>query len=169
VWPRNVSEPRFSGLMRGVALAFVAAFAVSSVLAKNHYTAYAADAPFSTAGLLMEDAQIPEDVAVAKREVETWGKERPRDPRVHLFRALRLLDEGNPSIAESELRAALAEKQILEGAFGNHKLEGALRSVLAELLVQQGRNDEAKREAAPACQFEAGPATDTLRTLGLCP
>jgi rhomboid protease GluP len=145
-----------------------AGFALSFLLVEKHYSAYAAEVSFSTEGLLVDDSRIPQDTSVAKSEVEQWGKDHPRDPRVHLFRALRSLDEGNNQAGEAELRAALAERQILERAFGNKKLETSIVTILCELLVQEGRRDEAKREAAPVCKADDGVTPTGLSQLGLC-
>ena len=79
-----------------------------------------------------------------------------------------MLDEGNARAGEAELRAALAERQILERAFGNKKLETSIRTILCELLVQAGRRDEAMREAAPVCKADDGAVPAGLLRLGLC-
>jgi rhomboid protease GluP len=168
LWPRNEEHPRFRKGATGLAAASVLCFALSLFLTKEHYAAYAAEASFSAADLLVKDSDIPKDFGTAKREVESWGKARPRDPRVRLYRALHLLDEENAGAAETELRAALAEREILARAFVNNKLETALRSLLSKVLLQQGRRDEAKREALAVCKADDGSTRRELRTLGLC-
>jgi rhomboid protease GluP len=168
LWPRTEEQPRFQRATTGLAVVSVACFGLSLWQAKTHYSALAAEATFSVADLLVHDAKIPSDVATAKREVESWGRDRPRDPRVHFYRALRLLDEENAAAAERELRAALAEREILDRAFGNKKFEIAIRSVLCDLLVQQGKSDEAKQEARPVCEAERGSGPMRLRERGLC-
>jgi rhomboid protease GluP len=168
LWPRNEEHPRFRKTATGLAIASVLCFALSLFLTREHYEAHAAAMSFVAKRLLVEDSDIPKDFSTAKNHVEIWGKEHPRDPRVHLYRALRLLDAGDQNAAETELRAALAEREILERAFTNGQLEVAIRSVLCELLLQQGRIDDARREAAPVCKADAGSPPRQLKTLGLC-
>jgi rhomboid protease GluP len=166
MWPKTEERPRFPGVALGLALAAVLGFGGSLYAAGANYPAYAKEAAFSAADLLVDDAKIPKAVADATRDVETWGKGYPRDPRVHFFRALRFVDEKNESAAEGELRAALGEREILDRAFPNKKFETGVRAFLCDLLVQQGRRDEARREAAPICAAAAAP--DGFRDLGLC-
>lgn len=168
LWPREQERPRYRGGALGLAVASVFCFALSLFFSKQHYPAYAAAASFSAKDLLVDDEAIPKDFATAKRDVDTWGKAHPRDPRVHLYRAFRFFDDDNPNAAEAELRAALAEREILDRAFSNKKLEASIRSVLCQLLVQQGRRDEARREAAPVCNAPDGVTPEPLKSLGLC-
>ena len=92
----------------------------------------------------------------------------PRDPRVRFFRALSLLDEKNEVGAQKELTAALAEHEILDRAFPDHKLEAGIRALLSELLLQQGNRDEARRAAQPACSVSDSSASKRLHELHLC-
>jgi rhomboid protease GluP len=168
IWPRTEAAPRFRGLAMGLAAVAVLAFGTSLYGANAHYRDYAAEAAFSAADLLVEDSAIPQDVAEATTSVETWGKGHPRDPRVHLFRALRLADEKDDRGAEAELRAALAEREILDRAFPSKKLETGIRSVLCRLLLHQGRRDDARREASPICKADNGAIPAEFRDLGVC-
>jgi rhomboid protease GluP len=168
LWPREQVVPRFPAVTKAFALVSVVAFAVSVFLAHQHYPAYAREVAFDPVALLVADGAIPKDMAAAKQTVELWGKDRPRDPRVRFIRALRLLDEANEVTAEQELRAGLAERDILERAFGDKQLERGMRSVLCQVLLQQGRRDEALREAKPVCAANDGSAPAELRELGLC-
>lgn len=168
LWPRDQERPRFRRGALGLAVAAVLSFALSAFLVQQHFPAYAAAASFSAKDLLVDDDAIPKDFASAKRDVDTWGKGHPRDPRVHLYRAFRFFDEDNAAAAESELRAALGEREILERAFSNGKLEASIRSVLCQLLVQQGRRDEARREAEPVCKSKDLATPEALKSLGLC-
>jgi rhomboid protease GluP len=169
-WPKTQERPRFAGAVRALAAAGVACFALSLVLVKGHFAAYAAEASFAAADVLVDDAKIPSDTEVAVRDVDVWGKDHPRDPRVHFFRALRMLEhEEDAPGAEAELRAALADRQVLDAAFADGKLEAGVRTVLSKLLLEEGRGDEARREAGPACAVPDGDTTKELRGLGLCP
>lgn len=178
LWPKTEAQPRFAKGAVGLALASVLSFGASLLLTNEHYPAHAATVRFSAKELLVDDGLIPEDFDRAKSEVEVWGKDRPRDPRVHLYRALHLLDGASEGIdatandkrlsAERELRAALAEREIFERAFPNKKLETAIRSVLCELLLGQGRHDEARQEATPLCNEGDSEVLEQLKPLGLC-
>lgn len=168
IWPRNEQRPRYGAATNALAAIGIACFAFSLFSAKREYTANAAEVGFSSQNVLVEDGKIPADLARAKKEVEIWGKDRPRDPRVHLFRALRLIDEQDFESAEKELRLALSEREILDRAFSNRKLETGIRSVLSELLLQQGRRADAIREASPICSAAEDSAQSRLRELGLC-
>jgi rhomboid protease GluP len=168
MWPKTEERPRFPALAKGLAFLGVSCFGISLFLAEGHYGAYAAEASFSAAGLLVDDSAIPKDATAASDQVEGWGKNHPRDPRVHLFRALHLLEDDKRDAAETELRAALSERQILDRAFGDKKLETTIRTVLCELLVQEGRIDDAKHEARPVCKADEGSTPQALARLGVC-
>jgi len=168
IWPKNEEEPRFPMVAKGLGAITVLVFGLSVVFVKGHYAAHAGEAAFTAADFLVDDAQIPKDSTVARNEVDTWGSGHPRDPRVRFFRALRLLDEGNTVAAEVELRGALGEREILTQAFGNKKLETGIRSVLCELLLVQGKRDEARHEAQPVCKAENGSVPEELQKLGVC-
>lgn len=105
--------------------------------------------------VLVADGAIPKEHPEAS--VDTWGKDRPRDPRVHLFKAYAALEREDTQAAEAELRAALAERAILDTFFGNGALEGAIRSLLVKLLVERGSSEEAKKVAEPACRSKEVP------------
>jgi rhomboid protease GluP len=168
IWPKTEELPRFPRAARGLAVAGVACFALSGFFVKQNYAAYAEALTSPIEALLVDQSRIPKDSALAMNSVEEWGKDRPRDPRVRLFRGLRLLDQGDARGAEAELRAALDERQILDRAFADKKLEAMIRLVLCEELVKQGRIDEAKREAEPVCNVGGGAAPNGFKKLGLC-
>jgi len=168
LWPRAETRPRLPGLAKGLAVISAACFAGGLVMVGTHYEAYAREAKFLAADLLVDDSKIPGEIEAAKAQVETWGKNHPRDPRVHLYRALRLLDEDKPDAGEAELRAALGEREILDHAFSNGKIETLIRTVLCDVLVDEGRAEDARREANPACHAEDGGAPAGLARLGLC-
>ncbi len=169
IWPKEQEHPRFAKLSHALAALLVVGFVGSVALAANNYDKHAADVRFDNSKLLVANDKVPQDVEEAKRTVEVWGKEYPRDPRVHLYRALKLLDGNDAVNAEKELRALLAEREILDRAFGNRKLEILARGLLCEILVRDGRMEEAKREAAPVCNAENGGAPEYMRELKLCP
>lgn len=162
IWPKNQPHPPHR--RTATALAFVAAacFVVALLSARRGYAEYSQE-------LLVDDAKIPELIEQAKREVDDWGKGYPRDPRVRLYRALKLLDERQPAAAESELRAALADRRLLDEYFTDHKLETVIRAALAQQLMRAGKKDEALSVAAPLCHADHGAAPEQLAALGVCP
>ncbi len=167
MWPRDEERPRFFVAVQGLSLLSVFAFAASLLAARAHYPAYAEEAAFSASDLLVDDELIPEDVERAKAEVEVWGKDHPRDPRVHYFRALRLVGDGKLQEAEVEFRAALSDQKVLDRAFSNGKFETMVRLSLCTLLLSEGKSAQAKREAEPVCKKD-GEVPDRFREYGLC-
>ena len=151
----------------GLATAALAAFVVAIFGVVRSYPALAASANLKADELLVPDGLIPSGSRRAESTVEVWGKDYPRDPRVHLYRGLARLD-GDPAGAEKELRAGLAEQAILHKFF-DHRLEVILRSALCSSLVEQDRRAEAVREAQPVCRDGAdGGVPDMLQHLALC-
>jgi rhomboid protease GluP len=169
VWPRapRESRPPFGRAASALAALAILAFAGSAVAAVRRAAPQAEEYSLHAADLLVPDADIPTDMRRAAETVETWGATRPRDPRVHFYRAIAALDR-DPKTAERELRAALAEPAVLHKFFGDGHLEGLVRSVLAAVLVDEGRHDEATKEAEPVCKAADGPSRDRVRKMGLC-
>jgi rhomboid protease GluP len=132
------------------------------------YAARAEDARLDPKKLLVQDGAIPEDVHEAASTVAEWGKQHDRDPRVHYYRAVNHLDDRRMSDAERELRAALAEKAILKKFF-DRKLEVTIRTLLAAILRDQEKFDDARREAAPICNAGPGGTVPVgIAKMGLC-
>ena len=171
IWPRDQEHVRFPGLAKGLAALGVGCFVVSVGLAKHAYPEYAAEAAFDAADLLVPDESIPDDPDVAAREVDTWGAKHPRDPRVHLYRAFKLSEAGDNAAAEKELRDALTEREIFARAFPSGHVERNVRGALADMLVEDGKVEEAKKEAAPICREDPAESAEvgaSMRKMGLC-
>jgi rhomboid protease GluP len=157
---------KLSRVIATIAVSFVAA---SIGGAARKYPEQAADAMLDSAVVLVPNGSIPADAEEALRTVDVWGKDRPRDPRVHYARGLNAINQQKPKEAERELRVALEEKAILRKFFPDRNLETGIRAELARLLLDAGRIAEAEKEAQPVC--DAGPhgtAPAALRDLGLC-
>lgn len=161
-WPRTAPRPRFAGVARALAAAGVLVFASSGYQAMAGYERHA------LGKLLIPEAQAPRTDEEVVARAGALLKSHPRDPRSHLYGAIASFRAGDARNAEAELRAALAEEEILRTQF-KPELEVLLRSLLAEALLAQGRGDDARREAAPVCGSGPGQTTDRLRELGLCP
>jgi Flp pilus assembly protein TadD len=64
--------------------------------------------------------------------------------------------------------AALAEQGLLKDAVAPD-LENRIRAVLAAILREEGKKDEAKTIVKPACETEkTGPLADYLKKFSLC-
>ncbi|HEY2513307.1 MAG TPA: rhomboid family intramembrane serine protease, partial [Polyangiaceae bacterium] len=171
IWPRDQEHLRFPGLGKAAAAVGVGCFVASLGFAKHAYAGYAAEAAFDAQELLVPDTSIPEDPETAVREVDTWGAKHPRDPRVHLYRALRMSEAGDNAGAEKELREGLTEREIFERAFPSGHVEWNLRGALSDILVEEGRVEEAKKEAGPICQADPAKTEEvgkSMRKMGLC-
>ena len=150
-----------------LAVGSVAAFVVATFGVVRSYPALAAAARLQADELLVPDDKIPADSQRAEATVGAWGKDRPRDPRVHLYRGLALLDDS-PAAAEPEFRAGLAEQAILHKFFDRH-LEVVLRGALCNSLAEQGRHADAEREAQPICHEESdGGVPQIVQNLHVC-
>jgi len=83
--------------------------------------------------------------------------------------AIKLADEGQSSEAEASLRDALDKALRLKWYFPERRLESVIRAVLAEVLLHQGRRDEAAAAVEPVCAAGPGGAVpDMIQPLGLC-
>jgi hypothetical protein len=89
-------------------------------------------------------------------------------PGARLLRAEALLDSGDGTGAERELRAGLTEQDILKTRFSPES-EAQRRTVRALVLADGGTQEEAKTIAQPICS-PAGPANmrDALFAQHLC-
>lgn len=123
---------------------------------------------------VLEEQLIPADVlpethgegiAQSLELVERY----PRDPRARLFQALSMLGANSLAGAERELRLALAEKDILEHFFEGTELPMILHAELANVLVAQNREEEARAVVKPFCvKGEEGQLPEGIAGLGLC-
>ncbi len=162
------ASPYFVRAGTGLAVAGVAVFVVAIFGVVRSYPALAATANLVADEVLAPDTTIPADSRKAEATVDSWGNDHPRDPRVHLYRGLGLLD-SQPAAAEKEFRAGLAEQAILHKFFDRH-LEVLLRGALCSSLVEQDRRADAVRESRSICHDgPAGGVPDIIKQLSLCP
>lgn len=167
VHPRDDHRVPLARTGLGLAGAAFLAFVVATFGVVRSYPALAATANLKADLLLAPDTSIPADSRRAESTVDAWGKDYPRDPRVHLYRGLARLD-GQPAAAEQEFRAGLAEQAILHKFFDRH-LEVVLRGALCSSLVEQDRRADAEREAQSICHDgPAGAVPDIIKQLSLC-
>ena len=150
VWPRDALLP---GLRRTAAVLAAAgglAFLVSIAAVAQNYRV------FALMGGLMPEREIPKtDAEIASRSAELVARY-PNDPRAHYLRGLALMRAHNLKGAEDELRAALAEDEVIRLELTKGFAMG-VRGLLAALLYDQGRIEEAKATAREPC---ASPDTE---------
>jgi rhomboid protease GluP len=116
---------------------------------------------------LIPAAQAHEDPAAWKANSEALIALYPRDPRSHMSRALALTDKGDNGGAEREWRTALSEPKILHLYF-SPSFEDYLRANLATLLMENGKESEARDVVRPVCAAK-GETAARLAKGGLCP
>lgn len=161
-WPRSVAHPRFAGVARAVATAAIIVFGWSA------YETYAGYSRHALARFLIPDDQLPKTDEEAVSRSAALLASYPRDPRSHLFGAVAALNANDAARAEAAIRSALGDREMLRDHF-TPELEVLLTSVLAEALVAQGRDAEARKEAAPFCKHgSGGAAPERLKNLGVC-
>jgi rhomboid protease GluP len=153
LWPRGAARPRLGGVAAVLSMVAVAVYGLAFLPVAQHFPAYA-EARLIPAGAL------PKTDIEARTESADLVARYPHDPRARLFRAGALLAARDDVGAERELRAGLAEQEILQTQF-KPELELRLKMVLALVLSDEGRGAEAKTIAQPVC---APAAPQEMRT-----
>ncbi|MBU8895744.1 rhomboid family intramembrane serine protease [Corallococcus sp. M34] len=163
VWRKQDAVPpgtRWVGALSAVA--WVALMATGPQVARVHGLARLENALIPAESMPTPADDLP---AVAPGLVARY----PRDPRARLFQAAVLLDAGDAPGAEREIRAALAEREVLEHFFAGARLPLKLHEVLARALLAQNRDAEAREAVRPFCAAGEGKdAPSELTGLGLC-
>jgi rhomboid protease GluP len=161
-WRETDPLPRFVKLAAALSLAGLVAFALAFFPVTRNYHSYVLSA------LLIPGNELPKSDAELKARSTDLVARFPRDPRARLFRAAALLDVHDAVGAERELRAGLIEEEILKTQF-SPELELRLRTMLALVLVDEGRSAEARTIAQPICAASAsGPLREALDRGRLC-
>ena len=161
-WREIDPLPRFVKLAAALSLAGLVAFALAFVPVARNFHSYVLGA------LLVPGNELPKSDAELKARSADLVARYPRDPRARLFRAAALLDAHDAVGAERELRAGLSEEEILRTQF-SPELEARLRTMLALVLLDEGRSAEARTVAQPICAASAsGPMREALDKGRLC-
>jgi len=143
-WSADSLRPNFARLAAVVALMGLAATIVSCRIAAARYATYAA-----SAAQLIPSSEMPASVkAGAGRSAELLARY-PKDPRSHLMRAFFFVDAHRVSEAEAELRATIT---LATSDATERPSRDLARALLAIVLVDQGRRDEAKALAVDICR-----------------
>jgi len=155
LWPRSQARPGLRPVAAAIAIAGLASLAYPALpLAKNFPAA-----TFHSA--LFPDARLPKSDADARAQSADLVARYPRDPRARLFHAATLLQAKDNAGAERELRIGLAEEHLWQKMF-NPDLFIRMHTMLAMLLFDSQRLDEAKAVAQPAC---AATTTGSMRAI----
>ena len=160
-WPRSEPAPRLAPLAKAVAGLGLIVFADSAYLAFSHHQVYALDA------YLIPDAEIPENDDELYAKSAALAEAYPRDPRARFFHAAAVMEQDFAT-AERELRAALAEKDMLDLEF-EPSFRITIVAYLARVLINQGQADQARLEAKPYCYSgKDGSVPEDLAPLDVC-
>jgi predicted Zn-dependent protease len=93
---------------------------------------------------------MPASIADLRAKAAEFASRYPRDPRVRITYGEVLMRNRDAAGAERELRASLAEESVWVQLFPR-QLSHQARTLLAWVLVDSGRVDEAKATAQPVC------------------
>lgn len=155
LWPRTEALPRLRPVAIGVAAAgLVAACAAAAMVAQTYRPA------ILVARLIPQD-QVPRSEAEAKSRAAELARRYPHDPRARMALARQLLDARDRAGAERELRAGLAEEEMLRLYF-RPELTHQFKALLALTLADSGRRDEARDVARSVC---IGLAPEPIRRM----
>ncbi|GLS19611.1 hypothetical protein GCM10007874_26280 [Labrys miyagiensis] len=158
LWPARLPRPRWANLGALIAVLFFATAASALVPIQEQYQRQRLLAPDLTSASVEQDA-----------DVTRLLKDHPRDPRLLSVHAQNLLERNDLAGAEADLRAALGERDLLQDASVPPDLENRIRTILAAIVRQDGKREEARTIVAPACAAEkSGPLADYLKKYSLC-
>lgn len=155
LWPRAEARPRLRAVALGVAAAGLLAFGVAAVAVAQTYR------PLVLVARLIPPDQMPRSEAEAQSRAPEMAQRYPHDPRPRMALARRLLDARDLQGAERELRAGLAEEEMLRHFF-RPELTHQFKALLALTLADSGRRDEARDVARSVC---IGLAPEPIRRM----
>ncbi len=159
-WPQNRSNVSLMYVTGAIAASYfaIAALSVLPIRQQQHLvTLYQQLAP-----------DWPADLEKAKRRAAEILVKYPRDPRAHLTRAMTLAEGKDLDGAEREMRRVLADREMLSlSRF--ETLEPNVRYLLAGLLLDLRKRDEAQEIAKPLCGRDLPPSmAEHFRKMALC-
>lgn len=160
LWPRDKILPRFQKGAAFIASCGCLAIALSLFAVLRAYPLFAQTIPID---------QLPKtDAEIAARATDLLSRY-PKDPRSHFYRAITFVRGHDQGAAELELRAALAEEEMMRLTLAP-EFEMRARGLLATALALQGEIDKAKIEAKPVCASTATPkpTRNILDQIHLC-
>jgi len=147
-WPPALRLPRFRRAATALAIGGAGLYIAGFFVAAKAYAGYRDAAAV---------ALVPNDRrdSIKPANAEALLASYPRDPRARWAAAVKAASGGDLPTAERHLRAALAEDAVLRRSFPDRQVEASLRGVLAQVLEAQGRHEDARAAARPACDVGA--------------
>lgn len=158
VWPEMEDRPHFGKAAAMVASLGAALSLVAFVPVALSYSHFAAREDG-----LIPDAELPHGQDEMAARAAGLSVRYPRDPRGHFYRAIGYLKAQDPASAEGELRAALAQGDVLDNDMPPN-LRYVIEGALAVTLHDERRDDEARTTAAPVCTAVA-PGLGSLKAV----
>jgi rhomboid protease GluP len=170
-WDEDRHRPHFEAAASLIAAAGVAMAVIAFVLVGTHYSESRVEVASVYEPKLMSDADLPADTDAGEKASADLVARFPDDPRARVYHALHLLNLDDITEAQAELRAALDQRKILEEV--PPRFTAIIQILLAATLARQGRIDDAKTTAAPACSMgeddsDVSVIMDYLKSQGVC-
>lgn len=165
-WDENTDNPRQSRLLWGFGAAgLTLAVLAFALVATRHQGYIERGRPF------VPDFMLPDKGWASEEQARALVAAYPHDPRARLQVAHAYAQAENYINAETEIRLALSERQMLDQIPAD--FEAFLRTYLVGVLAAQRRFDAAKREAAPLCKLhptdpELKELDSKMRKAGFC-
>jgi rhomboid protease GluP len=144
IWRDQDTTPRFVRYAMAAGIAGLMAFAYPILPLVDKYPTMA------FAGQMIPADKTPTSAAAFNAQLATLSASYPRDPRVHLAAAGKLLDAQDFAGAAREARLGLAEETTWRSFF-DERMGWNLRAILALATVKTDRQ-QAKQIARPVCE-----------------
>jgi rhomboid protease GluP len=145
LWGRGERRPRLRAAATAIAIAGLTAAGIAALLVRQNYPFY------DMSAALAPQALIPASDEAARTQAADLIARYPRDPRLHFLHALALIRAKDAAGAEKALRTGLAEETVWRRALTGGDLPERMHTVLALVVLDSGRKDEAREIAKPAC------------------
>ncbi len=152
LWPHK-GKLKFQKAGLALSLVFMAGYAYAEVPVVENYKSFVLDSE------TIPDDQVPKSDEEARKDAKQLLADYPHDPRSHLYMSIVYISANKMTDAERELRAGLAEDQLLQLEF-QPSLKIHMQAVLAMVLLRRGDTAQAKQYAAALCKADDG---DTFR------
>jgi rhomboid protease GluP len=164
LWPRRMRWPPFRPFAATLVAIGIGGCGYAAIAGPRLYPIYASIAEFRD--FLIPQAMAPTTNAASRALARELMIKYPRDPRTRLYWSLVLLDIKDFVGAERELRAALAQKDVLRILFPP-EVTYDLEAMLAVALFHQKEFGKAREAARRVCN--SSPYwREILKNDGLC-